>query len=194
MSTENPSHEHPRAAAIETATGTTLETWVQRIDEAGGRDLDHTAIASLLPVRWEITEWWAQSVTVAYEQVIGRRVVGQSSEGDFAASASRTVVGDMDRVRDLWDAFMTAHRRAELGLKEPALTDTERWRYWRAAVADGTSLSVNITAKDRSGRADRSALAIEHKRIATAAARDAWKTTWKSVLTDFSATAEKETR
>ena len=35
-------------------------------------------------------------MTIAYEQLIGRRVVGQSCAGDFAASASRTLPGDPD--------------------------------------------------------------------------------------------------
>ena len=193
MSTETSPREHPRAAAIETATGTSLGTWVQRIDGADGRTLDHTAIARLLPERWEISEWWAQGVTVAYEQVIGRRVVGQSSAGDFAASASRTVAGDMDRVRDAWDAHLTPQRREELGLEEPTLTATDTWRYWRATVADGSRLSVNITTKDHHDGAARSTVGLEHKGIGTAAARDAWKDIWRAVLTEFAADiAEKE--
>lgn len=192
MSTETSPRAHPRAAAIETATGASLQTWVERIDEADGRVLDHTAIARLLPERWDITEWWAQGVTVAYEQIIGRRVVGQSSAGDFAASASRTVVGDMDRVRDAWDAFLTPQRREELGLQEPSLTATDTWRYWRAAVADGSRLSVSITVTDHRDGSARSTVGIEHKGIGTAAGRDAWKDTWKAVLTDFAAIAEKE--
>ncbi|GAA1484267.1 hypothetical protein [Brachybacterium fresconis] len=193
MSTETSPRAHPRAAAIETATGASLQSWVERIDGADGRVLDHAAIARLLPERWDITEWWAQGVTVAYEQIIGRRVVGQSSAGDFAASASRTVVGDMDRVRDAWDAFLTPRRREELGLQEPSLTATDTWRYWRAAVADGSRLSVSITVKDHRDGSARSTVGIEHKGIGTTAGRDAWKDTWKAVLTDFAAAiAEKE--
>ncbi|WP_114855497.1 hypothetical protein [Brachybacterium sp. YJGR34] len=183
MSTTTRPEDHPRARAIGTGTGTELGTWVERIDEAGGRELDHAAIARLLPERWEITEWWAQGVTVAYEQIIGRRVVGQSCEGDFAASASRTVAGTPEEVRGRWDAFMTPQRREELGLGAPSLTDTERWRYWRAAASDGTRLSVNITAKDEG----RSTLGLEHKGIETSAGRDAWKAAWKTVLTAFAA-------
>src|SRR5699024_7143057 len=115
--------EHRHAARIGAGTGVPLHEWTRRIDEAGGRELDHAAIARLLPERWEISEWWAQGVTVAYEQLIGRRVVGQSSDGDFSASASRTVPGDPDSVRERWDAFMTPARREELGLGEPRLTD-----------------------------------------------------------------------
>ncbi|MGP9538707.1 hypothetical protein ACT3SP_11895 [Brachybacterium sp. AOP43-C2-M15] len=189
MSTEIAPQEHPHAARIESETGTPLATWTERIDEAGGRDLDHAAIARMLPERWTIGEWWAQGVTVAYEQVIGRRVVGQSCEGDFSASASRTVPGDMGAVRDRWDAFMTDVRREELGLEDPSLSDTASWRYWRAAASDGTRVSVNVTAKDEA----RSTLGIEHKGIETAEGREVWKAAWKRTLADFT-TFDQENR
>lgn len=179
--------DHPHAARLENGTGTSLAEWTDRLDEAGGRDLDHTAIARMLVERWEVEEWWAQGVTVAYEQVIGRRVVGQSCDGDFSASASRTVPGTPTQVRDRWDAFMTEARRDGLGLEEPSLSDTATWRYWRAAVADGSRVSVNITAKDEG----RSTLGIEHKGLETADARTAWKDAWKGVLGEFTALPEQ---
>lgn len=192
MSNRTSPQENPRAAAIDSATGTPLATWVERIDEAGGRDLDHTAIARLLVAQWGVGEWWAQSLTVAYEQVVGRRVVGQSCDGDFSASASRTVAGDMDAVRGAWDAFMTTERREQLGLGEPRLTDTATWRYWRAPLTDGTRVSINVTAKDGAGESARSTLGVEHKGIETADARSAWKDVWKTTLADFTATAKEE--
>lgn len=179
--------DHPHAARLENGTGTSLAEWTDRLDEASGRDLDHTAIARMLVERWEVEEWWAQGVTVAYEQVIGRRVVGQSCDGDFSASASRTVPGTPTQVRDRWDAFMTEARRDGLGLEEPSLSDTATWRYWRAAVADGSRVSVNITAKDEG----RSTLGIEHKGLETADARTAWKDAWKGVLGEFTALPEQ---
>lgn len=190
-----PPQDHPRAAAIETATGASLADWTRRLEEAGARALDHAAIARLLVERWEITEWWAQGVTVAYEQVIGRRVPGQSSAGDFAASASRTVPGDMDAVRGAWNAFLTTRRRSERGLGEPRLSDSATWRYWRAELTDGSTLAVNITtrAHPAGDGPPRSTLGLEHKGLATAAARDLWKATWTQTLTDFT-TSLKETR
>ena len=74
-------------------------------------------------------------------------------------------------------------RRDGLGLEEPSLSDTATWRYWRAAVADGSRVSVNITAKDEG----RSTLGIEHKGLETADARTAWKDAWKGVLGEFTA-------
>lgn len=179
--------DHPHAARLENGTGTSLAEWTDRLDAAGGRDLDHTAIARMLVERWEVEEWWAQGITVAYEQLIGRRVVGQSCDGDFSASASRTVPGTSTQVRDRWDAFMTEARRDGLGLEEPSLSDTATWRYWRAAVADGSRVSVNITAKDEG----RSTLGIEHKGLETADARTAWKGAWKGVLGEFTALPEQ---
>lgn len=221
MNTETSPRDHPRAASIEAGTGTALETWVQRIAEAGGPDLDHAAIARLLPERWDITEWWAQGVTVAYEQVIGRRVVGQSGDGDFSVSASRTVPGDPDAVRECWARFMTPARREQLGLEDPRLSDTATWRYWRAGVTDGSRASVNITAKSSpatttsttttsatttstttastgaNATGPRSTLGIGHKGLETEAARDAWKSAWSRILTDFLSSPDdllKETR
>lgn len=189
MSSPTTPEAHPHAARIEAGTGTPLGTWVDRLDEAGGRDLDHAALARLLGERWDVEDWWAQGVTVAYEQVIGRRVVGQSCEGTFSASASRTLPGDPDAVRDRWHAFMTATRREELGLEEPSLSDTERWRYWRAAGVDGSRVSVNITAKDEG----RCTLGIEHKSLASAEERQAWKSAWKRTFDDFT-TTDQESR
>lgn len=181
--------EHPQARRIATGTGVPLTTWTARLDERGGTDLDHASLARHLAEEHELDGWWAQSVTVAYEQVIGRRVVGQSCEGDFSASASRTVPGDMDAVQQAFDAFMTPARREQLGMAEGSLSATERWRYGRAAVEDGSRASINISAKG----ADRSTLAVEHKGLETAEARQVWKDAWKRTLDAFVA-GQKETR
>ncbi|MCS6711404.1 hypothetical protein JSY14_04970 [Brachybacterium sp. EF45031] len=171
----------PRAAAIESATGTPFREWAQMLDEAGARAMDHAEIVRTLRAGGRLdSDWWAQSLTVAYEQWIGRRVVGQTCDGAFNASASRTLPLDPDTARDTWDAFLTPQLQ-ELGLSDVRTSDTPRWRYWRANVADGSTLSVNISAKDQG----RSVLAITHDRLEDADARDAWKARWAQVLTAF---------
>lgn len=180
----------PRARAISAATGTDFLEWARRIDALGGPGLDHASIARELPQRWEITEWWAQGVTVAYEQWIGRREVGQSCTGEYAASASRTVLGDLDAVAEAWDAFVDEARREELGLGPGRRSATDRWRYWRADVQDGSQVSVNISAAPAgaaraTAAGPRSTVAVEHKQLATAAERETWRGAWKAVLSDF---------
>lgn len=180
-----PPQEHAQAAAIERATGTPLAEWTARLDAAGARELGHREIARLLVDRHGVEEWWAQGVTVAYEQVVGLRVVGQTCEGDFAVSASRTVPGDMDAVLAAWSAFMTPGRRERLRLEEPAISETPRWRYWRASGLDGSRASINICAKDEQGGRPRCTLAVAHKGMEDADQREAWKAAWKQTLTDF---------
>ena len=181
MSTETPLQEHRHAPRIESGTGTSLAAWVHRIDDAGGRELDHTAIARLLPQRWEISEWWAQGVTIAYEQLIGRRVVGQSCAGDFAASASRILPAiPMPCARSGMPSCRLRVARSS-GSSKPSLSDTPKWRYWRAAVSDG---SRGFREHHRQGRG------AQHPRhraqgLEIADAREVWKTAWKTTLTDF---------
>lgn len=200
--TSSPAHppspapqDHPKAAAIRRATGSSFDAWVQRLDEAGARGLGHAAIARTLVDDWGVGDWWAQSVAVAYEQHIGRREVGQSCAGDFGVSASRTIDGDMDTVRERWDRFMSVDRRQQCGLSEGRLTDSEKWRYWRCDAEDGSTLSVNITAKpsrtEVGTHCARSSLAIAHKGIATGRERDIWKSMWKSTLNDFTTWIEE---
>lgn len=184
MTTDGGTDEGPRmparALAIENETGTPFREWVRIIDDAGGRDLDHTGIARMLVDQHHVGGWWAQGITVSYEQWIGRREEGQSSTGDFSASASRTVPGAMDAVADAFDLFM-APRQVEIGIEDMRRTETAKWRYWRADISDGSRLAVNLSAKNE----NRCVLAVEHKGIAAAKQRDTWKTLWKQTLTEF---------
>ncbi|MGY5764059.1 hypothetical protein ACXET9_02510 [Brachybacterium sp. DNPG3] len=181
-----PPTEHPRAGAIAGGTGVGLDDWARRLDALGARDLAHAAIAREIIERWELSGWWAQGVTVAYEQLIGRREIGQSSDGAFAASASRTVAGDPDAVRDAWHAFLDDDRRAALGIGVPALSGTERWRYWRADAEGAGRVAVSISAKPATpAAAARSVLGLDHKGLASAEERETWKTTWTTILDAF---------
>lgn len=195
MTDEDARPAPPRARAIENATGVPFDVWTARLEDAGGRGMDHAALARTIHERWNIEDWWAQGIAIAFEQSIGRRDVGQTSTGDFAVSASRTVPSAPDAVLEAWDAFQDAARREQLGLGEARTSSTEAWRYWRVDGPDGSRVSMNLRAKDdgAAGGAPRSILAIEHKGLADADAREAWKTTWKHVLDAFVATLE-ETR
>src|SRR5688500_17067016 len=71
-------------AAIAARTGRTWAEWVVTLDGAGARDLSHTAIADLVHGRFGGDDWWAQSVTVGYERLTGKRANLQKADG-FAA-------------------------------------------------------------------------------------------------------------
>lgn len=142
-----------RQKAIETGSGIAWQKWIEILEPH--RDKTHGAIAlvafNVIKERGVSTspEWWAQGVTVAFEQYIGRRKVGQMSDGTFSVTVSKTVVGGMDEVLDAWAALVGDVRQYS-GMKvvgEPRISKTDKWRYWRCNLEDGSTLSVNIQEK-----------------------------------------------
>lgn len=174
--------EPARAAAIAAATGTPFESWARILDAAGAREMEHRAIARLLADEHDVAPWWAQSVAVAYEQRIGRRVEGQSCAGTFTANISRTVPGAPEEVLARWEAFI-APRLEGFGLENARTSRTERWLYWRADGIDGTRVAGTLQAKGE----DRTVLAIGHEKLADAEDRAARKTAWTQTMKEFTA-------
>lgn len=149
------------------------------LTEAGGESLDHTALASaahaLIAGRTENPGWWAQSIAVAYEQEIGRRVVGQTSTGDFQVSASKTLSLTPEAARDAVRGLLVADgqiagRAFDGELRE---TETEVRRFIRVDLADGARIEAATTAKTGGAAGESgSALTLRATKIGSEAARD----------------------
>ncbi len=92
--------------AIEQKTSTSWEGWLDYLKSIDAENLPHKDIAdhvrSKLASSLENAGWWAQSITVAYEQHIGRRNPGQRSDGSYEATASKTINGSMDDAMNAW--------------------------------------------------------------------------------------------
>lgn len=195
-------------------TGRTGAQWVEWLDAQGARDMAHHDIAALVLPEIAAGErtlgdgspssnpaWWAQSVTVHYEQAIGVRGVGQRCDGAWAASASKTLPGDMTVVRDRFADHMAAVFADRGGLHpdaggtpvvaddEPKLSDTDKWRYWRCPMSDGSRIAVTAQTKapGKDG-AVKSTLAVNHDSLADEPARDRVKAWWKDTLGELAAT------
>jgi hypothetical protein len=165
--------------AINKATGRDRAGWRAWLDAEGAARMEHRAIASMLAAHG-IDHWWAQMVTVEYERMIGRRAVGQRCDGAFGASASRTLQGDMDSALTRWQASM-AGRVLFDGVaadEAPRVTSTERWRYWRLALEDGTQIVAMVCAKGP----DKVTLTINHNKLPDVDAVARWKAYWKAEL------------
>lgn len=79
--------------AVAAATGRPREAWFARLDEAGAAAdrWTHKAVATWLVAEHGVDPWWAQNVTVAYEQARGIRRPGQRQDGSYEASVTRSV-------------------------------------------------------------------------------------------------------
>lgn len=171
-------------AGIEETTGIAWAQWVKLLDDAGAESRTHTEIAALsqqsMPDHVSNAGWWAQGIAIAYAHHRGLRVPGQTSDGKFAASASKTFAGDKDAALNRWMEVVDAHDAfGQVPVEEePTTSATEKWRYWRVKLADGTRVTVTVSDK----AAGRSTVAVQHSKLESAEHIDAWKQVWKDLL------------
>jgi hypothetical protein len=165
---------------VEKATGKSWEEWVKFLDQAGARNMTHKEIARWLYDQKLVTDSWCQGVTVGYERAIGRREIGQNCYGEYTTAATKALPGTLDSMLERWLARvkgMTVFNNVGL-LDEPRVSATEKWRYWRTSLADGSKLSINI-CEQKNGRI---LLGINHVNLADKPTADAWKLYWKELL------------
>ena len=166
--------------AIENATGKSWTEWLAFYEQMGAAALSHKEIARRTFEDGGATGWWSQTLTVAYEQHIGRRVPGQDCEGEFSVSVSRTMTGDMDIALQWWlDAVDGGEEFSGIAITSgPDVNKTEKWRYWRAGLADGSRVNVNIYEK----APDKSGLGIQHEKLESTDHIEHWRAFWKQFL------------
>jgi len=140
-----------------------------------GRPTNTSAIATATGRPW--AERWAQSTAVAFERYAGLRVPGQTRDGDFQLATTRTIPGDKDEALRAWLELVGS--RAEFGgvpiAGTPSASRTERWRYWRVPLADGSRVAVNICDKP-GGKAS---IGLVHSRLDSVEAIEYWRPIWK---------------
>lgn len=162
-------------------TGKSWADWKQLLDEQGSQALAHGEIAQNLMTAG-VPGWWAQMLTVKYEQVIGRRTPGQEKDGSYTRGVGKVVDGELDDVYARWlDVVASApsfHDTAVLSTKQ---SQSDVWRYWRAELADGTK-TVAAMHQQKPGKVG---LAVDQQKCTTKAQAEAWKSFWRSYVDDF---------
>ncbi len=171
-------------APVIKATGKAWTDWYAILDEREARALPHKEIARLLREDYGVSGWWSQSVTVEYEKHIGRREPGQRQSGEYTTAVSRTLPGTIDEVLDRWLAALPARDDAIAfdGVpiaEEPSFSRTDKWRYWRVRLADGSKVAVSISAKPGGEAAS---VTVESGKLAGRADIGRWKAYWKAYL------------
>lgn len=159
------------------ATGRDYEEWFALLDAWEAATRSHTEIAAWLVQEHGVNGWWAQTVTVAYEQERGLRVPGQKKDG-FATSASKTVNVPVER---LFAAFADPGPRARWLPVEAAERTAKPGKRYTADLPEDTRIAVTFQAKGET----KSMVGIEHTRIISAERAAEWKTDWRTWLTDL---------
>jgi hypothetical protein len=144
-----------RIKAIERTTNRTWDEWMQFMDGIDAKNLSHHAIATKvlgeLDGKIENIGWWGQSITVAYEQYIGRSIPGQRPDGTFQTSVSKSTKLGMQALMDKWVTF-AAGDQAVIDLIAGDISDvrvsgTDRRITWRTKARDGSDIRVTSEPK-----------------------------------------------
>lgn len=171
-------------ATIARATGRSWADWLRLLDAHEAEALPHREIAKLalhrMPEAMPNAQWWAQGTAIAYEQAKGIRVPGQSSQGDFQVTASRTVCGNRGSVCSAW-CHITENLSEYDGV--PAadsahVSSTEKWHYWRLKLSDGSRVAVNISEQ----KGGKSTISVNHTNLESEQERERWRAYWKILL------------
>ena len=165
--------------AIASGSGRTWDEWVAYFESMDADALSHQELVTAAS-KAGAPPWWRQMIAVRYEQHIGRRAPGQDCDGNFSVSVSKTYAASLDDALRDWTVAMAS--RADLSgievTRGPDVSETEKWRYWRVGLADGSRVVVNISARS----SDKSVISVQHEKLESDDEVDHWRSYWKSVL------------
>jgi hypothetical protein len=152
------------------------------LDSLGAEQKSHQEIVALA-ADYGAPSWWRQMITVANEQHIGRRVPGQRGDGSFSVSASRTLSGSLDDSLARWVEVVGSPDELSGVVIEsgPDTTTTQKWRYWRCTLADGSRVAVNISLKTP----DKSVVSVQHEQLESEDLGEHWRSYWKAILREL---------
>ncbi len=164
--------------ALVEATGRTHDEWADIIDARWGDDYDHPTVARELEQQFDrVNGWWAQTITVGYERITGRRLPYQRSDGLFACSKSKTVAVDADVLRKM---LLSDEHRADLFPDhETELRSKPTTKALRLAI--GPEGAVAIFGLDDLGRG-RTKVAVQHEKLPTYDSVEEWRFYWSEWL------------
>lgn len=170
-------------SGIEEATHRTWDRWVSFLDGAGASKLTHKQIAELvhreLDGTMDSAGWWAQGVTVAYEQHIGRRAPGQKSDGSYEVSVTKLIPGTKQDVYALWaEAYGDAADFDGKPLENIRTSITPVRSYWRGDFTDGSRLTVAVEQKTP----EKAMIAITHTSLPSDTEKDRWRHFWRETI------------
>jgi uncharacterized protein YndB with AHSA1/START domain len=171
---------NPRVSeqAVRDATGRGRQEWFAALDAWGGAAREHKEIVAWLLGEHAVSSWWAQTLTVDYEQARGLRPPGGGRNGTFTISVSRSVGAPISR---LFEAVTDAALR-------------ERWlpggdlrvrttRPHRSARFDAPDGATRVTADFADKGGGHSRIAVSHERLPDADTAAAAKAYWRERLT-----------
>lgn len=157
--------------AVREATGRGYDEWCDLIEAWPSHDEGHTAVAAWLQDEHDVDGWWAQTVTVGWERITGRRLPHQRPDGTFSAGRTRTVTTDVAALREM--LLDDEDRAALFPGHETELRSRPTAKTLRIGIGGGVA---QIAIDERpDGRAT---VSVAHERLPEPGDVDHWKAFW----------------
>lgn len=166
---------------IAKATGKSWEDWLNFFEFHGASKLTHKEIVKIVMSETDTGGWWAQNVTVAYEQHIGRRQPGEDHRGVINTSTSKTVGFTRSKAAQIWQGHILSSDQIDgIPIKTKGkLSETDKWHYMRLGLDDGSK--VVFSASETSSGKTR--VSVMHEHLASHKDAEKWKSYWQQALT-----------
>lgn len=132
--------------SLRAATGRGRQEWRDLLEQAGALGWTHTQTAAWLVDEHGVDGWWAQGITVDFEQSRKGRLPGQQKDGTFVASVSRTIPRPRLQALEAVAAQVRAVYGEPHGQNLEARMPVVRWR-----LDDGTRMSATAAAEKATG-------------------------------------------
>lgn len=149
--------------------------WIQLLEDAGADQWKHKQIALYLYEHHGLDGWWAQMVTVGFEQARGLREKHQTPKG-YEISVSKTFQVPADKLFNAWAEGNV--RKQWLPEYELQISKSTPSKSIRAVLQDQTRVSIEIYKKGD----DRCQLFVQHMKLTDSPAAERSKLFWKSAL------------
>jgi uncharacterized protein YndB with AHSA1/START domain len=172
--------------AVERATGRTWPRWFEILDRWGASKRAHPEIARWLADEHGVDGWWAQGITVSYEQARGMRAPGERPHG-FSVTASKTVAVPVERLfaavteEELRERWLPG---AEMQLRTSTAPKSARYDW-----EDGSTRVVFGFIDKGEGK---SQVALEHERLPDADAAEGMKAWWRERVAELKLVVEED--
>ncbi len=163
--------------ALRERTGQGWDDWCDVVEAWPSSDGGHTAIATYLRDERGVDAWWAQTIAVGYERIVGLRLPYQRPDGTFTANKSMTVGADADLLRTL---LLDEEQRRHLFPGE----DTSL-RSKPASKAVRLKIGPGVAVFSLEGRNDKTKVTIGHEELPTYDDVAQWKFYWSEWLRAF---------
>lgn len=171
-------HSNISEKSLLTSTGKTWKEWFAILDKLGAEDWTHGAIAAWLSDNQQLPSgWWAQGITVGYEQARGKRAVYQRADGTYSTSASKTLPIDQMLA---FNKFCQLSTDVQLPFRVD-IVHKNLYKRVSAHGPDDTRIVVNFIAKGP----HKTLIQIDQQKIKTSEDREKFAVAWRNVLTAF---------